>query len=232
MTKAAKLAMFLVFSLLGSSLCEIAAACAPQSEGKGAPAEAQVMSDGANLAWFEWSDSQGAFVQVFRWFDPTADFLPIQPDEFDASEFVVEQHLLNGDYGLLCSGSGGVNRPPTQLAMFTVRPISGGSGNLSGGFAGRVIRDFSSGGNVRLILRGVTLTYPQDVPVAQLCEDGLADARAFQALRGAVGPIWNWFGSWEFTAVFQNGLRTDYRTTALIWSDCGITRIEGGRVCQ
>lgn len=186
----------------------------------------QLMSDGANVAWFEWSDAEGGFVQVQRWFDPYASQMPIQPDEVDATDWLQSQGLLSGESGLACGGWGGSERP--VMPMMTVRP---GLARRSGGFLGRIIGG-GGGGSGRIILRMITLTYPTDIPVEGACNADRADLEACQSIRGAIGPAAIVFRSWNFTAVFQDGRRTDYTANHLYASDCALVQEPGTIRCR
>lgn len=200
-----------------------ALACMPLGSGEtgargGSDKVGQLMSDGANVAWFEWSDAEGGFVQVQRWFDPYLAQLPIQPDEVDATDWLQAQGLLGGESGLACGGWGGTGDP--VMPLVTVRP--GPAVPRAGGMLGRILGGVGGGGAGRLILRIPTLTYPFDIPVQGPCNADLADAEACQSIRGAVGVASVVFRSWNFTALFEDGLRTDYQAMNLWASECGI----------
>lgn len=189
----------------------------------------QLMSDGANVAWFEWSDAEGGFVQVQRWFDPYASQMPIQPDEVDATDWLQSQGLLSGESGLACGGLGGSGSP--VMPVVTVRP--GPTFPFqSGGFLGRIMPGGGGGGTGRIILQRITLTYPFDIPVEGDCSADRADYEACQSIKGAIGTAALVFTSWNFTAVFQDGRRTDYTANHLYATDCAIVVRANGRLCE
>jgi hypothetical protein len=207
---------------------QTAVACLPVGGSGGERGGATVMSDGANVAWFEWSDAEGGYVQVQRWFDPWAAQLPIQPDEVDATDWLIEQGLL-GEAGLYCGGWGDDGTP--VLPRITVRPLNNPAAILRpvAGFFGRLV-NISGAGRIALALP--TATFPMDVPVAVQCTSDQADLEACRAIRGAVGTSWAIFRSWNFTAVFSDGRVTDYTTLNLLLSDCGIRTADNGRRCR
>lgn len=74
------------------------------------------MSDGANVALYEWSSAHHAAVLVSRWFDPDASSLPPDPDEVDLTELFFPNSTLS------CTSDPSPPRRPPVLGMVDAIP--------------------------------------------------------------------------------------------------------------
>lgn len=85
-----KYVCIVALATVGTLQSSTAVACMPFSgpglEVGSATGEEVLQSDGANMAYYEYSDAQNGFVLVSRWYEPGADLLPLGPDEFDATD--------------------------------------------------------------------------------------------------------------------------------------------------
>lgn len=83
---------------------DTASACQPFGSGDASvrsngEKDEQLLSDGPNVAYYEWSDVQQAFVLVSSWYEPGASDPPMQADEVDLTEIFFPPGLNCGDLG-------------------------------------------------------------------------------------------------------------------------------------
>lgn len=164
-----------VLTIAATAQVGSASACMPLGEPGARGGGSAVMSDGANVALYEWSPANNAAVLVSRWFDPDASSLPPELDEVDLTDQFFNSTL---SCGWEPSPPG---RPPT-LPMVNAIPGLGNGLHF-------LVRSSTNVGSIVPIALARIIGGEVTVTNGTSCNAGeAADAAACQAIRQA-SPI-------------------------------------------
>ncbi len=202
---------------------ESALACLPFGGGDtgargGGDKGGQLMSDGANVAYYEWSESHQAFVLVSRWYEPGASSLPIAPDEVDATEIFYPETLFD------CGGTGwqpGDKTLPVVPVTATV-PRAIRPGLMS--FMARAINFAAGSGRPGAVVRPIVQVAPREIeaPDAQCSAvDPTTRQLQAQAIIQADRPG-ELCANCRYTIIYAGGERHDWYRDSLmgpVWPD-------------
>jgi hypothetical protein len=191
----------------------VALACVPLGgdSGKGADG-GDLMSDGANVALYEWSATHNALLLVDRWADPSASSAPPEPDEVDVThEFFPD--MLSCGWNPPDPG-----RPPVTLPMVPALP-----GPAWGGFL--LVRSSQNGSGApvaRARWRGRVQVAPEQIPVPDRdCDNQRSDmelCNIVQVWEGRNGPPADGIlvpNGWVYFLNFRDGRFMEVRGTGL-----------------
>jgi hypothetical protein len=183
-----------------------ASACMPLGEPGARGGGSAVMSDGANVALYEWSPAHHAAVLVARWFDPDASSLPPDPDEVDLTDQFFNSTLA---CGWEPSPPG---RPPTLPMVNAIRGPGNGLHFL--------VRSSTNNGSGAPIALARIIGGEATVTNGTSCSAGeAADAAACQAIRRA-SPIVATGSQW--LVHFADGQSRPYIITSPFASLCAM----------
>lgn len=191
-----------------------ALACMPFGGGEtgargGSDKVGQLMSDGANVAYYEWSEAHQAFMLMARWFDPSAAQAPQDPEEVDVTDAFFGSTMF-------CSG-GGPGWQPHTLPVVTAWIGPDGVAPSAFGLTVRAtnLGNMGNRGLARVNVRRATVTNNTT------CDAGweAADAAACQAIR-TVSPIVRSGEIWRVT--FADNRSATYVVTSPQLTYCAV----------